>query len=133
MRVDGQCHCGAIAYEAEVDPEQVYLCHCADCQAISGGSGRWAATVPVEAFRLTRGETKAYVKISARGSESHQHFCGACASPIHSMAPQSPEFVRLRIGTVRQRAELPPRAEVWCGSAQDWALTKLDTKKLDRQ
>ncbi|CCV10081.1 hypothetical protein MESS4_120202 [Mesorhizobium sp. STM 4661] len=26
MKVDGGCHCGAITYEAEVDPEKVSIC-----------------------------------------------------------------------------------------------------------
>ncbi|MEL6217605.1 MAG: GFA family protein [Pseudomonadota bacterium] len=133
MRVDGQCHCGRIAYVAEVDPEQVYLCHCEDCQSISGGAGRWAASVAVSDFRLIRGETRAYVKRSAAGTESHQHFCAHCASPIYSTAPHKPEMVRLRVGTANQRGDLPPRAEVWVRSAQPWALTARDTKKLDRQ
>lgn len=27
MKVTGQCHCGAIAYEAEVEQDGVLLCH----------------------------------------------------------------------------------------------------------
>lgn len=133
MRVDGQCHCGAIAFEAEVDPAQVYLCHCSDCQAISGGTGRWAVPVAGDAFRLIRGGTRAYVKRTARGTDNQQHFCGICAAPIYSVSPDRPGLLRLRLGTVRQRGELPPQTEVWCRSAQGWALTALETRKLDRQ
>ena len=25
MKIDGTCHCGAIAYEAEINPQEVYL------------------------------------------------------------------------------------------------------------
>jgi len=28
MKVEGRCHCGKIAYEAEVDPTAVQICHC---------------------------------------------------------------------------------------------------------
>jgi hypothetical protein len=28
MRIDGRCHCGAIVYSAEVDPETAAICHC---------------------------------------------------------------------------------------------------------
>lgn len=27
MKIDGGCHCGAITYEAEVDPEKTSICH----------------------------------------------------------------------------------------------------------
>jgi hypothetical protein len=36
MKVTGGCHCGQITYEAEVDPATVRVCHCTDCQRLSG-------------------------------------------------------------------------------------------------
>ena len=38
MKVDGACHCGELAYEAEIDPERIGVCHCVDCQILSGVS-----------------------------------------------------------------------------------------------
>ena len=32
MKIDGGCHCGYIAYEAEADPANAMICHCTDCQ-----------------------------------------------------------------------------------------------------
>ena len=32
MKIDGACHCGLIAYEAEADPELTGICNCTDCQ-----------------------------------------------------------------------------------------------------
>ena len=43
MQVDGGCHCGAIAYRAEIDPARVAVCHCTDCQALSGSAYRVVA------------------------------------------------------------------------------------------
>jgi hypothetical protein len=40
MHIDGQCHCGHITFEAEVDPEKTSLCHCTDCQTLSGALPR---------------------------------------------------------------------------------------------
>ena len=28
MKIDGGCHCGNITYSAEIDPENVGMCHC---------------------------------------------------------------------------------------------------------
>jgi hypothetical protein len=30
MKIDGECHCGKIAYQAEVDPDTLVICHCTD-------------------------------------------------------------------------------------------------------
>jgi len=121
VAVDGACHCGHLRYEAEVDPAEVYFCHCTDCQSISGGSGRWAVPVPAAKFRLLAGEPAVYVK-TVEGRENHQRFCPLCASPLYSSSPhQGHAICRLRLGTCRQRAELPPRVERFAGSGQPWA------------
>ncbi len=40
MDVDGACHCGKILYKAEVNTAHVVICHCNDCQALSGTAFR---------------------------------------------------------------------------------------------
>ena len=134
MKIDGKCHCGFIEYESEVDPEGVYVCHCTDCQSISGSPFRWAVSVPAENFKLLAGEPRTYAKISASGATSHQLFCPKCASPLYSTAiGVEPKSYNLRLGTARQRAALPPKLEVWCSSAQEWTAIDEATEKLNKQ
>jgi len=38
MIIDGGCHCGQFSYRAEVDPDTVIICHCTDCQTLSGSA-----------------------------------------------------------------------------------------------
>ena len=134
MKIDGSCHCGFIKYEAEVTPEEVYICHCTDCQSISGSPFRWAVSVPEEHFKLLSGEPKTYVKKADSGVTSHQLFCPECASPLYSTAiGDGPKSYNLRLGTARQRAQLQPRLQVWCGSAQEWVAVQGNTEKLEKQ
>ena len=118
MKIDGRCHCGQISYEAEVDPKLVYICHCTDCQVMTGSAFRWAVPVPSEAFKLLSGRPKTYVKTAESGATSHQLFCPDCASPLYSTTlGDGPKLFNLRVGTARQRAELTPRNQYWCRSA----------------
>jgi hypothetical protein len=134
MKIDGACHCGSITYEAEIDPAEVYLCHCTDCQAISGSPFRWAVPVPEAAFRLLAGSPRTYVKTTARGTQSHQLFCPDCASPIYSRSVGAePRMVNLRLGTARQRDALRPRAQYWCRSAQSWAVVADPTGRQETE
>ena len=134
MKIDGSCHCGFIKYEAEVDPEDVYVCHCTDCQSISGSAFRWVVSVPEEDFRLLSGEPKTYVKTADSGAKSRLLFCPECASPLYSTSiGGGPKFFYLGLGTVCQRAELRPRVQVWCGSAQGWVAVLGPTKQIDTQ
>lgn len=134
MKVDGQCHCGAITFEAEVDPERVYVCHCTDCQSISGSPFRWATNVPKGDFRLLSGSPKTYVKWAESGDENHQVFCPDCASPIYSTSNRDDwKSLNVRVGPLRQRAELQPKLQLWHRSAQDWIGALGQVESTDKQ
>lgn len=119
MRIDGTCHCGAINFTAEVDPTKVMLCHCSDCQVLSGSPYRHVVPAAVESFVL-KGQTKCYVKVADSGNRRVQAFCPECGTPIYSSATESPAWVSIRLGCVRQRAELKPHAQIWHHSAMPW-------------
>jgi hypothetical protein len=121
MHIDGQCHCGAIAWEAEVDPDKASVCHCTDCQSFSGSPFRASVPAKAEDFRFTRGAPRIYVKTADSGNPRAQAFCGDCGSPIWSGAPENSPVYMLRLGAVRQRAEITPRRQIWCASAVPWA------------
>ncbi|MBV8975942.1 MAG: GFA family protein [Alphaproteobacteria bacterium] len=121
MHVDGECHCGAIAWSAEVDPGQAGLCHCTDCQAFSGAPFRASVPASKDEFRLLRGHPRIYVKTADSGARRAQAFCGECGTPIYATSPDKPVTYNLRLGAIRQRADIVPRRQIWCSSALEWA------------
>ena len=121
MKIDGGCHCGNITYEAEVDPEKVAICHCTDCQSLSGTAFRTVVISLVDAFTLLSGEPKMYAKIGGSGAKRIQAFCPDCGSQIYATSVgDGPKIYGIRLGTVRQRDELPPKRQIWHRSAQKW-------------
>lgn len=135
MKIDGCCHCGYINYEAEIDPEKVLICHCTDCQTLTGSAFRTAALTQKNGFNLLSGELKTYVKTSESGTKRLQTFCPVCGSPIYSTSEDDgPKVYSIRVGTSRQRNELVPQAQIWCRSAQPWiadigALPRTETQQ----
>ncbi len=126
MKIDGSCYCGAITYEAEIDPEKVAICHCTDCQTLSGTAFRTVVPVPRDDFRLLSGEPKVYVKTAESGNRRAQTFCAECGSPIYAAdADGVPSVYNIRLGTARQRGELVPKSQIWFRSALGW-LSGLD-------
>lgn len=121
MDIDGACHCGNVAFEAEIDEGKVIICHCTDCQTLSGSAFRTIVFTPDSSFRLLRGEMKVYVKTAESGNQREQTFCPECGSPVYSTSPgDGPKILGLRTGTIRQRNRLKPSKQIWCVSAQDW-------------
>jgi len=97
------------------------LCHCTDCQTLTGSAFRTFALSREDGFTLLSGELKTYVKTSDSGTKRLQTFCPDCGSPIYSTAEGSgPKIYSIRVGTSRQRNELVPRGQIWCRSAQPW-------------
>lgn len=121
MRIDGSCHCGHITYEAEVDPAAVSVCHCTDCQVLTGTAFRTTVPARQENFRLAGGEPRVYIKTAESGNKRAQAFCPQCGTPIYATSPTDPQIYGIRTGTARQRAELRPRKQIWCRSALPWA------------
>jgi hypothetical protein len=121
MKIDGSCHCGAIRYEAEVDPGKVSLCHCTDCQVLSGSAFRTTVRAAEVDFRILTGVPKAYVKIAESGAKRIQAFCPDCGTPLYATsAGDGPKMFGIRLGTVRQRHELVPARQFWRRSALTW-------------
>jgi hypothetical protein len=120
MHIDGGCHCGAIRYEAEVDPDNVVICHCTDCQTFSGGPYRTSVAVLLRLLQVT-GVPKVYAKIADSGRQVATNFCGQCGTALYSHG-EGRDFVFLRVGSCRQRSQLPPRQQGFCQSAMPWAM-----------
>lgn len=121
MKVEGKCHCGAITFEAEVDPARVTLCHCTDCQALTGTAFRTTVPAPIETFVLRSGAPKTYVKTTAEsGHPRIQAFCGHCGTPIYACAAENAVTYGLRVGTLAQRDRLHPTRQIWRRSALPW-------------
>ncbi len=119
MRIDGRCHCGQVSFTAEIDPDRVFLCHCTDCQAMSGSAFRMIVQAPTESLRLT-GTTKRYTKVADSGRRRVNVFCPECATPLYATAPEGAPMVNVRLGCVAQRRELVPAAQLWHRSALPW-------------
>jgi hypothetical protein len=121
MKIDGRCHCGHIAYAAEIDPEQVQLCHCTDCQTLTGTAFRAVAMSREGSFRLLSGALKLYVKTAESGRQRVQSFCPECGTPIYSTSPGAgPKVHALRLGSIVQRDRLVPKLQIWRRSARPW-------------
>ena len=132
MHIDGGCHCGRIAYEAEVDPEMVTICHCTDCQWLSGTAFRTTVRAYAESFRMLKGEPRIYIKTAESGTRRAHAFCGDCGTPIYATSVTDQQIFGIRLGTVRQRAELRPRKQNWCRSMLDWTMSLDTLPKFER-
>ena len=120
MKIDGGCHCGYITYEAEADPGRASICHCTDCQQLTGTVFRTSIPAPDSAFKILTGEPTIYVKTAESGNKRRHAFCGNCGTPVYACAVDDPPSYSLRVGTLTQRAAFKPKRQIWRRSALAW-------------
>ena len=134
MHIDGGCHCGNITYEAEIDPEAVSICHCTDCQTLTGTAYRVNVRVHKQDLKLRGGTPRVYIKTAESGNKRAHAFCPECGTPVYSTSVEDdPQVYGLRVGTARQKAELPPRKQGWCRSAMPWSMNIESLPKITTQ
>ena len=135
MKVTGGCYCGEIKYEAQINPDHVIICHCTDCQSLSGSAFRSVVFSEHDAFTFITGKPSVFVKIGDSGNKREQTFCSICGSPIYSTSVgDGPKQYGIRLGTVNQRNQLVPQKQKWSRSSQDWTqelclLPSVDVEK----
>ena len=141
-RFDGGCHCGFIKYQGEADPEKAAICHCTDCQTLSGSAFRTVVPVSSDTFRMTAGEPTIYVKTAESGNKRQQAFCPKCGSPIFSADPaDGPKVYMIRAGLFTNGASGLTSQEAlssgdyagitWLGSIYNWIDDDQDPQTPD--
>jgi hypothetical protein len=134
MKVDGACHCGAITYTADVEPAKTQICHCNDCQITAGSAFSFSVPAVTGTLTFTKGAPSIYVKKTAESGRERAHaFCPICATRIYSgSVGVEPQQFTLRAGPLKQRRDLPPQRQVWCGAALAWANIE-DGARIEKQ
>jgi hypothetical protein len=92
MQVHGSCHCGDIRYEADVAPEQTAICHCTDCQKLTGSAYRVSVPAREGSFRLIAGEPRIYVKTADNAPGGPRPFARDAARRSTPTRPMIPGF-----------------------------------------
>ena len=83
-------------------------------------------------FRFLSGEPKTYVKTAASGNRRILAFCPQCGTSVYSSPEDGKDgYFGLRVGSLRQRADLIPQAQIWRGSAQPWIGHIADLPAFD--
>jgi hypothetical protein len=80
MKVEGSCHCGQITFEAEIDPNAVRICHCTDCQTLTGSVYRVNVFCDPEVPRSTSKQPRAATNAPTPSAPTAAH---RYTRPIH--------------------------------------------------
>lgn len=81
-QMSGGCLCGKTRFETTSEPVMQLLCHCTDCQTVSGSAFYTAYIVPLESVTLTKGEPGGFDVKSDKGRNNRRRFCQDCGTRL---------------------------------------------------
>lgn len=118
----GQCACGSVKFEFDIDPGFVAVCHCLDCKRATGGEAATFFGVPESDFRLISGRPKAFHYIAESGKGLDRNFCPDCGARVFSTHLESfPGTVFVTLGSLDQPAGIEPMVEMFTKRRLAWA------------
>jgi len=120
MTTTGGCLCGAIRYEVSAPPLFQGVCHCRDCQYVSGGAPANVMVVPKTAITVIKGQTRTYWVTGDSGGRVGREFCEVCGTQLFSNLEPQPAIAVIKAGSLDDPSQFAPSMQIWTGSAQPW-------------
>lgn len=98
------------------------LCHCTDCQKISGSAYSVNNVVPDDGFKVT-GNPKVYTKTADSGKTINSYFCGDCGSTLYRDGDNFPGMKIVKVGVLDDKEALndaKPGVELFSPTRPNW-------------
>ena len=123
----GGCLCGAIRYQATVDPVRGVICHCSMCRKHCGAPILAFVHFPADSFEWLGGQPTRF-----RSSEhSDRGFCPTCGSTLTMHEDVLIDRVQIVIGSLDEPGRVAVDDHVWTEDRIPWfdvadALPRFD-------
>jgi hypothetical protein len=104
----GQCQCGAVRIAVSAPFLGALYCHCRRCQRRSGTTRAMTALAPPGTVSVTAGQD--HIRVWDPGDGWLKAFCDECGSHTHTISPDDPAVVAVRLGCLDDDPGIRPQA-----------------------
>lgn len=122
----GRCACGAIEYRINAEPLTFYICHCTDCQKLSGSAYGLSMPVLEETLEVLKGAAAKSSFETSAGKSKTVYQCPECFTRLWADPPGVPGVLLIRPGALENAADLVPVAHTFTDSALPWVSIPAD-------
>jgi hypothetical protein len=108
----GGCQCGAVRYQIDAEPLNIYICHCRECRKQSASAFGISVIVPASAFAIMQGSVRTWSRPTDSGGVLACTFCEACGSRIcHTDGRES--TISVKGGSLDEPPDLTSAMHIW--------------------
>jgi hypothetical protein len=115
----GGCQCGAIRYSVSVEPRFSLICHCRQCQHLTG-TGHAAQFAVSFASTVIEGTLSFYDLTADSGNAVRNGFCRDCGTPILKISAAMPDAFVIHAGSMDDPGKFKPDFVVFDHAKQPW-------------
>ena len=112
----GGCQCGAVRYEFEGSPIEIYVCHCSECRAQSASAFGISVIVPNDKLHLTKGTLSRWTRPTDTGGTLDCFFCNVCGTRVWHGNPETEKRVSVKGGSLDVPPDLTGVPHIWVAS-----------------
>lgn len=131
QKYSGSCLCGEIRYEIHGEIGDIIQCHCQRCRKASGTAYTTNALVKISDFKFIQGEQ--LLKKFQSSATIQRCFCGECSSAIMSIRTETPDYYRLRLGTLDTPVSNKPVMHIFVADKAEWDNICDDVPQYDQR
>ena len=116
MTMTGGCQCGAVRYEFDGPPLDVYVCHCTECRKQSASAHGISVIVPGDAVRLVSGTLNKWSRSTDSGNLLDCYFCPNCGTRVWHGNKDSGEAISIKGGSLDSPPDISDAYHIWTDS-----------------
>jgi hypothetical protein len=130
-RFKGGCACGDVRYRLTSEPMFVNCCHCSNCQTQTGSAFVINALIETARIETSAGDLEITTVASGDDGIHDIYRCPTCKTAVWSDYGRRPGLRFVRVGTLDEPAELPPRVHVFSRSKLPWIRLPEQVPQFD--
>ena len=121
--ITGGCYCGSVRYEIQGEILNQGVCHCVDCQKLTGGTS-WPFLFILSESLKYQGNVNSFERTAFSGKKVTLEFCPKCGTTLFGR----PEFWEgcstVSASTLDNPKHFYPLKHVWTEEAPKWQAFK---------
>lgn len=125
--VPGSCLCGEVKFECENRFNQFHLCHCTQCQKITGSAHVSNLFTDPENISWISGK-ESIKRYDVPGRTISSSFCGSCGSPVPYVSKSGKALV-VPAGSLDAAPNISPQDHIFWAERTSWYEDAVTARK----